>query len=784
MKTTKTSLLLITASALSSMPSVAEVVRPTGTVQGEVRWQEKGTRSDDFESGSLNPAIWENAPASLNVGAWTFDQQNAYVADGKLNIITTQETHTRQFQDSCWDGVAGGPSQTVDRELYYKSGAVRTAAESVYGFYEAKIKGVKIFPGLSPAFWLYSDGHPYPDRNVPGSVDYSEIDIVELQQADWHGPGPDDADPVNVMDHNLHARLVNDAGNTYWLRPKAYPEQQLLNYAAPFDPSKDFHTYAVENRKDKISWYVDGVLVGSKPNLYWHRPMHLIFSMGLRRQLIKYNASCQRADPNPDNIVKQGFPEDATMQIEYVKTWEALPSIWLENTEQYKQKQFAVNEPMVVTVNYHGGSNDHVVLDKFNGITVNLVEKNAQGFVKVAATMSDSSVAADTKKYGGKITLNLDISQVTPVADLPAGHYYSLVPVFKSSNGSDIYPLTAVNNVVIVEEGGAKPIDVISVNIQPSTASLEVDESLQLSAQISPDYATDKSITWRSNDPNIVSINQSGVISGIYPGSTFVEAISHNNQSDSIEVTVTGDEPKPNLLLNPGFEEGDLVNSWDTSYGHSSVTSNQTRTGAYAGLISGNGAIEQIVSLEPNTEYTLSAWVKTAASTQKLFMGVSQYGGAPLNKQFIQNQYQKQSITFTTGDQNDSAKIWFWNDKAGVELYIDDVQLIRITPEAPAPDFDQDGIPDSLDTDDDNDGVEDTLDHLPFDAEVGLLGDLNFDFEVNNKDINLFKLKVKKNKPIHMVYDHNNDGVINNKDIPLIRQQCTNKGCKVSKDKK
>lgn len=438
-------------STLFITPSLAEVVRPTGASEGEVSWKVKGTGTDHFESTSINPALWQNAPASLNVGAWTFDPKNVFVADGKLNIIATQETHTRSFQDSCWDGIAGGSSKKVQRELYYKSGAVRTVADSVYGYYEAKIKGVDIFPGLSPAFWLYSDGHPFPDRKITGSVDYSEIDIVELQQADWFGPKANDADPINVMDHNLHARLVNDKGRTYWLRPKTHPQQQLLKYEAPFDPSKNFHTYAIENRKDKISWYVDGQLIGSKPNTYWHRPMHLIFSMGLRRQLVHYNADCQRADPNPNNVVSAGFPEKATMQVEYVKTWEALPSIWIDNQEKYQYSSFPISHPLEVTVNYHGGSNEHVVLDKFNGITLKLIEKNAQGFVKMISSVSDTSAASEDYKYGGTIPFRMNITHVTPTLELPAGHFYSIVPVFKSSNGKDIYPTNPADNIVIVD---------------------------------------------------------------------------------------------------------------------------------------------------------------------------------------------------------------------------------------------------------------------------------------------------------------------------------------------
>ncbi len=431
-----------------SLSAAAEVLIPTGAKADHVHWQVIGQQSDDFEGRQLDNSIWENAPKNLNVGAWTFSQSNTFIEGGKLNIMTTQDTHTRIFQDSCWDGVPGGSPRAVQRTFFYRSGAVRSAAEGVYGFYEARIKGVGVFPGLSPAFWLYSDNHPYPDRNNPRAqyVDYSEIDIVELQQADWRSPT--DFDDINDMDHNLHAR-VEENGKIIWKRPKQDRAAQALHYEAPFDPSRGFHTYAVENRPDRIFWYVDGKLIGSKPNKWWHRPMHLIFSMGLRRHLVSYNSPCQRADPNPNNVISEGFPQDATMQIEYVKTWKALPSIWLDNPAQYTAPVHTGNT-IGVTVGYHGGSDSYVIADKFDGITVNLVEKNARGFVRMVASANDLSVARNiNKRYGGKTTIRLDISRVSPSRTLPAGHFYAIAPAFRASTGTDVFTRSDIGPIRI-----------------------------------------------------------------------------------------------------------------------------------------------------------------------------------------------------------------------------------------------------------------------------------------------------------------------------------------------
>lgn len=420
-------------------------IRPVSAQEGTVRWQEKGNRSDTFNSPHLDKKKWDNAPKSLNVGAWSFDQNNAFVTEGILNIVATQETHTRPFKDVCLKGA------TVQRELFYKSGAVRTKADGVYGYYEARMKGVKLFPGLSPAFWLYSDGHPFADRHVEGSVDYSEIDIVELQQADWHGPGINDADAINVMDHNLHARIMGKNNKVIWKRPKPNPESQLLRYEAPFDPSKEFHTYAVENRKDTIFWYVDGKLVGQKPNLYWHRPMHVILSMGLRRQFIKYNAKCQRADPNPAYLVTKGFPENTTMQVDYVKVWEALPSLWVEDKKAIQAKNYKVGQSLNVELHYHGGSNSHVVLDKEKGLTLSLIEKNEKGFVRNIKEVNDAKVVSDNRKYGGVSNLSLPLNHVTPTGLLPKGHYYSLVASFKSSTSDQIFLNGGISHINIIE---------------------------------------------------------------------------------------------------------------------------------------------------------------------------------------------------------------------------------------------------------------------------------------------------------------------------------------------
>ena len=85
----KTKLLFISLAVAVGTHVSAEVVRPTGMKAGDVRFREMGAFTDDFENG-FNNSKWQNAPASLNVGAWTFDSNNAFVENGRLKIATTQ----------------------------------------------------------------------------------------------------------------------------------------------------------------------------------------------------------------------------------------------------------------------------------------------------------------------------------------------------------------------------------------------------------------------------------------------------------------------------------------------------------------------------------------------------------------------------------------------------------------------------------------------------------------------------------------------------------------------
>lgn len=125
-----------------------------------------------------------------------------------------------------------------------------------------------------------------------------------------------------------------------------------------------------------------------------------------------------------------------------------------------------------------------------------------------------------------------------------------------------------------------------------------------------------------------------------------------------------------NLVQNFDFETGSLP-VW-TSWGPVSVISSNVHEGSYSVFVNGSGAAEQVITVEPNTEYTLSAWAKLGAGGQQVTLGVKEHGGFETSIPIVSTTYKQVSLTFTTGISNTEAKIYFYCPNGIYQAYGDD----------------------------------------------------------------------------------------------------------------
>ena len=257
-------------------------------------WQLNETFSDEFNDRSIDGKKWNTDMSPWGERAWR--SENLEQKNGKLLIGAQYDPHRDR----------------KGREYFYTLGILRSRTTTTYGYFEARIKGCSRFPGLCPAFWLYSSGGRNPDYP---NVTYSEIDIVEMLQGNFiQGKG---AAGPNHIDMNLHTREIIDGVET-WRRPQHWPEVCKNDYEASWDPRDDFHVYAAENTPTNITWYIDGVKVAESPNHNWHLPMYVTLTMELRPPLIRWAGEDGR-EPVPEAATPDGFPTH--MEVDYVRSW-------------------------------------------------------------------------------------------------------------------------------------------------------------------------------------------------------------------------------------------------------------------------------------------------------------------------------------------------------------------------------------------------------------------------------------------------------------------------------
>ena len=112
--------------------------------------------------------------------------------------------------------------------------------------------------------------------------------------------------------------------------------------------------------------------------------------------------------------------------------------------------------------------------------------------------------------------------------------------------------------VVTVIEPGPEEIHVEKVELNLQDISLEIGETATLVAVITPNDATNKNVTWTSEDENIASVNN-GVVTAIGPGETTITVTTEDGQKTATcKITVTEEEEE--LISTISYDYTELTN--------------------------------------------------------------------------------------------------------------------------------------------------------------------------------------------------------------------------------
>jgi uncharacterized protein YjdB len=233
-----------------------------------------------------------------------------------------------------------------------------------------------------------------------------------------------------------------------------------------------------------------------------------------------------------------------------------------------QEVEWLTNAPAVATVSSSVSSTTTVTAISSGDAQITAKAKDGSGVTQ--------SVTVQVSTYATGITLSpesvtLAPSETIPLAPMitPSGASDQSVSWSKSTNSSP--DITVSNGTVTVDSNASdgetativatangseipnavkattditvkKPNELVTkITITPSSLALTTGATDQLSAQVAPADATNKTVTWISDKPSVATVNQSGRVTAVGAGTATVtaKAVDGSNVSGSAVVTVT-----------------------------------------------------------------------------------------------------------------------------------------------------------------------------------------------------------------------------------------------------
>ena len=181
------------------------------------------------------------------------------------------------------------------------------------------------------------------------------------------------------------------------------------------------------------------------------------------------------------------------------------------------------------------------------GLTLNMddVELTEGETVQLTATIEPENVTDKTVVWSSSEPSVASVDENGNVTAVQGG---TAVITASASNG-----ITASCTVTV----SAITVDAAGLTINAEMVELTAGDTMQLTATVEPENATDKTVTWSSSEPSVVSVDENGNIAAIMAGSAIITASTANGLTAVCLVTVLADEEEaPGLILN--IEEVDL----------------------------------------------------------------------------------------------------------------------------------------------------------------------------------------------------------------------------------
>ncbi len=229
------------------------------------------------------------------------------------------------------------------------------------------------------------------------------------------------------------------------------------------------------------------------------------------------------------------------------------------NDATYKTLIWSSSNSSIVTVNENGkieaireGSATITVKSsngKSDSVSVT-VEKNSSPNVDVTSvSLSKNNITLEIGQ-SSTITASVNPSNATNKTITWKSSNTSIATVDASGKITAVSPgtatITATSNngksnlvTVTVTKSTLPVVEVSSITLSKTSVTLEAGQAITVTATVQPSNATNKTINWSSSNTSIATVDASGKITAVSPGTATITATSNNGKSSHVTVTVT-----------------------------------------------------------------------------------------------------------------------------------------------------------------------------------------------------------------------------------------------------
>jgi len=209
-----------------------------------------------------------------------------------------------------------------------------------------------------------------------------------------------------------------------------------------------------------------------------------------------------------------------------------------------------------------------------------------------------------------------------------------------------------------------KKIAVTSINVSPSSQSMTVNDQVQLTANVQPVNATDKTVTWSSSNTSVATVSSKGLVTAVGAGTATITAKS-GTKTATCKVTVT--KPLTSIKLSRtslSLAKG-KSSTLSVTYNPTDTTDSKTVTWSTSDKTVATVSNGKVTAVGAGTA-TITAKVGTKKATCKVTVTVP-LTSIKLNKTTLsleKGAAQTLKVTYTPADTTDSKTVtWSTSDK-------------------------------------------------------------------------------------------------------------------------